>query len=122
MAGGHDVAAAGFHDSEYLLGLLANECRRALNQYMVGIDAAIEEEFTSEPGLKVRRRHVRRAGLQGLQTIDASVNHRGHERREAPAAVHHYLQAAIMRQPGQSPQMGNNESAKHCGAYQRASL
>ena len=80
VAGAGDVAAAGRHDPQHLAGLLAHGLRRAVDQHVVRVDRAVEEDLPAELGLERGQVHAaaagldRRAGRPGPAAIIAGIS------------------------------------------------
>ena len=78
--------------AKHLACLLAHRLRRALDQHVVRIDGAVEENLARRNGLERGKVHAAATGLDGVQAVESGRDHRGDQRLEAAAAMQLDLQ------------------------------
>ena len=76
-------------------------CGVALDQHVVRVDGAVEEDLVAEVGLELPQVHAAAAGLHGVQAVQPDLDHRRNQLGEPAAAVQHDLQAVGVAQVDQ---------------------
>lgn len=68
VAGAGHITPAGHHNIENLTCLFTNDFSSAVDEYVVGVDGAVKEDFVAEFGLECPRVHSLAIRLDGVQT------------------------------------------------------
>ena len=92
VAGAGHVPAACFHDIEDFARFFPDGLARSVDQYVVRIYCPIEQDFVAKRALQSGQVHSLAGRLDGVQTIQSSLNHLRNQRGVSTATVHHYFQ------------------------------
>jgi len=121
VAGAGDVASAGHHDIEDVAGLLSDVVGVAFDEDVLGVDGSVEEDLSAEACFELGEVHAVAGWLDGVEGVEARIDHRGDEWGEAAAAVEHDFEVEGVAQVDKLLEVGQEEAAKEFFAEERAS-